>query len=163
TNNTTTTTRAASGYSTASNTNPTTRPSSNSDNPMLLNGSGDTFTAALVVALVEWAARAVTPEVPAPSIGDRPTSPASRYPAHPAATGRITVWPASQMSSRQGTLSTKNSTTYMTAATPRTGQEVSCSGMTFWVSRPNSPRTNTTASTVRPDAHPLAATGARTM
>src|SRR5690606_40648480 len=109
TSNTTTTTRAASGYSTASNTNPTTRPSSNSDNPMLLNGSGETFTAALVVALVEWAARAVTPEEPAPSIGDRATSPASRHPTHPAATGRITVWTASQMSSRYGTFSTKNS------------------------------------------------------
>src|SRR5690606_27032109 len=100
TSNTTTTTRAASGYSTASNTNPTTRPSSNSDNPMLLNGPGETFTAALQGALVELAARAVTPDESAPRSGGKSTSPASRYPTHPAATGRITVWTASQMSSR---------------------------------------------------------------
>ncbi len=67
---------------------------------MLLAGSGEVLTAIRMPALTRWLSSAVEPPTaPAASWGSDPSCPASSAATTPPATGRITVWTASQTES----------------------------------------------------------------
>ena len=103
---------ATSGNFNAVTPSPITKASSARLSPQLLNGSGLTFTAARVPALVKWPPAASVP----PTIAVTPCSHGAASPSVETAitappSGRTTVCTVSHMVSTQGTLSATNSTT----------------------------------------------------
>src|SRR2546421_275435 len=87
----------------------------------LLNGSGETLTAARVDAFVTCVVIAIVPPRSAASAVDAGVAPPIALTAISAPPiGRTIVWIASQIESNHGILSATNSTRYMASATPMT-------------------------------------------
>ena len=135
------------GWATASATMLITPTSSDVLTMVLLNGSGEVLTAILVPAFTRWLISAVEPPTaPAASSGSDPLPPASSAATTEPATGRITVWAASQAESTYGILSATASNRNSTPAV--TSKSVRCSDSGTSSVRPvapNRPRSRTTA------------------